>query len=87
MTGPTDNPCGSGDGKMRHHIWSFVPLPVDQSERPVGQLDPHVHANQTVRGRKCKSINLSKVNQSIAAHWRANRQTNDVPATSPAERK
>ena len=36
MTGPTDNPCGSGDGKMRHHIWSFVSWSIRATSQSIG---------------------------------------------------
>ena len=36
MTGPTDNPCGSVDGKMRHHIWSFVSWSIRATSRSIG---------------------------------------------------
>ena len=36
MTGPTDNPCGSVDGKMRHHIWSFVSWSIRATSLSIG---------------------------------------------------
>ena len=36
MTGPTDNPCGSGDGKMWHHIWSFVSWSIRATSLSIG---------------------------------------------------
>ena len=36
MTGPTDNPCGSADLKMRHHIWSFVSWSIRATSQSIG---------------------------------------------------